>query len=275
MLDPCARFGACLIAVAAALAPGCRSGAGKTPPVGIKAHRGASAEAPENTVAAATLAWRQGADAVEIDVRLSADRVPVVIHDETTERTGGRDRPVAAQTVAELRELDVGSWKGPSFAGERIPTLAEIIAVVPEGRVLFVEIKVGRDQLAPILEVIEATPCRGRVVVESSRLALLRELGRAAPSIPRHWTLHARRARLGFEPHSRAAIETAVAEGLDGLALDARGLRRDFATEAARAGLEVGAWTVDNAEVAVELAGYGLRWIETNRPAAIAAALDR
>jgi glycerophosphoryl diester phosphodiesterase len=253
-----------LLAVALLIA-GCSSAGKKPAPVGIKAHRGASAEAPENTLAAARLAWRQGAGAVEIDVRLSADRVPVVIHDETTARTGGRDRPVAAQSFAELRELDVGAWKAAAFAGERIPTLAEVIAAVPAGRTLFVEIKVGVADLAPILAVIGETPCRGQVAIESSRLEVLRAVRARGPTPPVHWTVHARRDQRGYLPHPASIVDTAVAERFAGLALDARGLDRRVIAKARSARLVVGLWTVDAPDVVGELRAMGLDWIETNR----------
>src|SRR5690242_159422 len=81
----------------------------------IVAHRGASAEAPENTMSAFRRAWELGVECVELDVHVTRDGETVVIHDDTTERTGGRDRAVAAQTLAELRELDVGGWKASRF----------------------------------------------------------------------------------------------------------------------------------------------------------------
>src|SRR6478672_5367982 len=103
----------------------------------IIAHRGASFDAPENTLAAIRLGWDQGADGVEFDVRLSRDGQIVVIHDADTRRVANVDRLVSDQTVDELRQLDVGRWKGPQFAGERIPTLAEVLAIVPAGKTAF------------------------------------------------------------------------------------------------------------------------------------------
>ena len=102
--------------------------------VEIVAHRGASADAPENTLAAIQLAWQQGADAAEIDVRLTVDGQLVAIHDETTLRTGSTDWKVKDHTLAELKTLDVGLWKSQQFVGEQIPTLAEVLDIVPPGK---------------------------------------------------------------------------------------------------------------------------------------------
>jgi len=92
---------------------------GCTNPVEIIAHRGASYLAPENTMASVMLGWEKGAD-VEVDIYLTKDNRIVVIHDDTTERTGGTDVNVAETTSEELRKLDVGSFKSEEYAGEQI-----------------------------------------------------------------------------------------------------------------------------------------------------------
>lgn len=95
----------------------------------ICGHRGACGEAPENTLVSFRLAQQLGADFIEFDVQLSADDVPIILHDDTLARTtdkGGYRTP-RQLTLAELKELDAGSWFGPKFAGERIPTLDEVL----------------------------------------------------------------------------------------------------------------------------------------------------
>ena len=109
----------------------------------IIAHRGASHDAPENTLAAVNLAWQQNADAVEIDVHLSRDGQLVVIHDENTRKTAGWNKNVSEQTLPELRRLDVGRWKGRQWAGAKIPVLAEVLGALPAGKRLFIEVKSG------------------------------------------------------------------------------------------------------------------------------------
>lgn len=90
-------------------------------------HRGAAARAPENTLAGLRKAHALGARWVEFDVMLTADRVPVLIHDETLGRTTDGHGEVARRTAAEIRGLDAGAWFAPEFAGERVPTLAEAV----------------------------------------------------------------------------------------------------------------------------------------------------
>src|SRR5512147_1098251 len=106
----------------------------------VLGHRGASAAAPENTLAAFRLAMEQGADGVELDVHRCATGEVVVIHDEDARRTAGADLRVAASPLAALRALDAGGWRGERFQGERIPLLAEVLEALP-GALVNVELK--------------------------------------------------------------------------------------------------------------------------------------
>jgi glycerophosphoryl diester phosphodiesterase len=115
------------------------------PAVEIVAHRGASAAAPENTVAAFRAAWKEGAHAIESDWRLSVDGQVVCMHDATVNRTTNGKGAVDKLSFAELRALDAGQWKGSAWQGERIPTLGEMLALVPRGKRTFIEVKSGPD----------------------------------------------------------------------------------------------------------------------------------
>jgi len=118
----------------------------------IYGHRGASAYAPENTLAAFRLALTQGADGIELDAKLSADREVVVIHDQTVDRTtDGRGRVNALELNA-LKKLDAGAWKGPAFQGETIPTLAEVFETLGGKLIINVELtnyESPDDELVP------------------------------------------------------------------------------------------------------------------------------
>lgn len=94
---------------------------------GIIAHRGAAAIAPENTLSAMRISFERGVDFVEADLHLSADGVPVLMHDPTVDRTTNGSGEVANLTLAELKTLDAGSWFGAEYAGEPIPTLEEFL----------------------------------------------------------------------------------------------------------------------------------------------------
>jgi glycerophosphoryl diester phosphodiesterase len=113
--------------------------------VDVVAHRGASAQAPENTLAAFRRALELGSDWVELDCTLSADRQVVVIHDDTLERTTDGVGPVGERTFDELRALDAGVWRDPEFAGERIPLLIEVLELARGKAGVLVEVKL-RDR---------------------------------------------------------------------------------------------------------------------------------
>jgi glycerophosphoryl diester phosphodiesterase len=99
------------------------------------AHRGASQDAPENTIAAFTLAWKQGADGIEGDFQLTHDGEIVCIHDPTTKRTAEQDLKVSEATLKELRQLDVKPWKGHSRKDARIPASMRCLPPFRRGRV--------------------------------------------------------------------------------------------------------------------------------------------
>src|SRR3954470_13597201 len=100
--------------------------------VELIAHRGESADAPENTMAAFLLAWERRVGAIELDVHLTRDGELIVSHDADTRRTTGTSKVIKDSTLDELRPLDAGRWKGPRWAGERMPTLGEALATIPE-----------------------------------------------------------------------------------------------------------------------------------------------
>jgi glycerophosphoryl diester phosphodiesterase len=106
----------------------------------IFAHRGASAHAPENTLAAFELALKQGAPAIEFDVKLTSDRQVVILHDQTLNRTTNGSGAVTKQPLAALRELDAGSWKSSEYRDEKIPTLAEVFEALGKKLLMNVEL---------------------------------------------------------------------------------------------------------------------------------------
>lgn len=113
----------------------------------VIAHRGAAALAPENTLAAFRRAAELGARWVELDCQLTADKVPVVIHDLRLGRTTSGRGPVCRRSLAELRGLDAGSWFASGFSAERVPTLAEALTEIARlGLGVNIEIKPSRGQ---------------------------------------------------------------------------------------------------------------------------------
>src|SRR5699024_1189756 len=132
---------------------------GPTSKIEIIAHRGDSHSKPENTMAAVHSAWQKEANAVEIDVYLTTDKKIVAIHDKTTKRTGDKNLSVTKSSAQELRTVDVGSFKGEDFAGEKIPFLKEIVESVPSNKRLFIEIK-DSERIVPYVKDIDRKSTR-------------------------------------------------------------------------------------------------------------------
>ena len=238
--------------------------------VEIIAHRGASHDAPENTLAAAKLAWEQGADAVEVDIHLTKDKCIIVIHDYDTKRVAGVDRKVSEQTFEELRQLDAGSWKGAKWAGERLPSIEEVIATVPPGKKLVIEIKSGVDTVATLEKEIEGSPKRGRFAVIAFSFDVAREAKRRLPDLPVYWLwgFSDREKEQYGDPSLDDLIAKAMGAGLDGLDLNYRGpLTKEFVRNVSRVGMRVLVYTVDDPGAAQNLVDMGVAGITTNRPA--------
>jgi glycerophosphoryl diester phosphodiesterase len=232
----------------------------------IIAHRGASRLAPENTLASVQLAWRLGADAVEVDVHLTQDGRIVAIHDPTTDRTAGTHLEVATTHSARLRRLDVGSHKRPEFAGATIPFLEEVLDTIPPGRHLFVEIKCGPEILPRLEEVLTRSGKRSQIVLIGFDLGVMRAAKRRLPDVPAYWL---RDKRL-WTPHSLSLVKKAKACGIDGLDVHWSGVTRRFAAAVRNAGLKLYIWTVDHPAQARRLAALGVDGITTNRPGCFA-----
>ena len=236
----------------------------------IIAHRGASHDAPENTVASAKLGYEQGADAVECDIYLTKDGKLAVIHDPTTKRTTGVEGKVAAMTLAELKALDAGSLKDKKFAGERIPTLEELLAVVPDGKALVIEVKCN-DKVIPELKAAleRANKKPEQVVLICFELRTLQALKKELPQHRALWLA-------GYEPDKKTGklplgleewLARCKAAGFAGLNLSSGWpIDAAFVKKVHDAGLKLYVWTVDDAALARRLAAAGVDGITTNRP---------
>jgi len=238
--------------------------------VEIIGHRGASHDAPENTLASIRLAWKQNADASETDVHLTKDGQIVVFHDFNTRRVAGRNRKVADQTLAELKQLDVGSWKGKAWAGERIPTLAEYLAAIPEGKRLFIEIKCGPEIIPRLVEVIRGAHTKPQqTCLIGFSYEVMQAAKRELPDLRCYWIVQLRKNRETgrWNPQLASLIRKAKEAGLDGIDFgDSPALDREFVGKVKQSGLGVYTWTVDVVDEAKRLQEAGVDGITTNRP---------
>ena len=247
----------------------------------IVAHRGASHDAPENTLAAFNMAFEQKSDGVEGDFYLSSDGHIVCIHDKTTKRTAGKDLNVSKSTLAELKKLDVGKWKDKRFTEERIPTLEEVIAIVPNGKRLIIELKVGPEIVAPMKTVLKKSKLKPeQVLVISFNDKTIAESKRLLPKIKAHWLTGYRPKKDNppYTPTAKSIADTIRKCKADGLGSHGRRsvFDKQFINSLGENGVkEFHVWTIDDPDDARYYKSLGAYGITTNRPALIRSELDR
>lgn len=241
----------------------------------IVAHRGASGDAPENTLPAFRLAWEQRADAIEGDFRLTKDGRIVCIHDKDTKRVANTNLVVRNATLAELRTLDVGGHCGSAFKGTLIPTIAEVFATVPEHRRIYIEIKCGPEIIAPLLEEIEKSGLADeQVVVISFSAEVIRALKEKAPQYKALWLSNVKRSLFcRTSPSLKSVLATLKQTGADGFSSRMHFVDELFVRRIKEEGYEYHVWTVDDAGMARHFDKLGVDSITTNAPGYLRKAL--
>lgn len=224
-------------------------------------HRGAAGTAPENTLASFRRALSIGVDAVEFDIHRTRDGVLVVMHDFTVERCSNGKGTIGEMTLEELRRLDTGSWYGPEFAGETVPTLAELVEAVPAPVVLFLEIKAGsykypglEEQLAAF---IQEHNLLGRIQISSFDHFALKRMRELLPELETA-VLYAHRS---VDPVGLARSCNARA-----IHPNWSTITRETVAEAHAAGLKVNVWTPNSQEAINACYDLGVDGIITDFP---------
>jgi glycerophosphoryl diester phosphodiesterase len=228
------------------------------------AHRGASHQAPENTLAAFLLAVELGADGIELDVQLSRDGEIVVIHDFVLETTTDGTGPVRERTLAELKELEARRRSADPYAGQQIPTLQEVIDTVGDRLLLNIELKTASwrdDGLAgAVVQAIEDNHLLDRTVVSTFNPLALRRVSKLNPNI---------RTGLLYAPSLPLPLRRAWARHL--LELDAIHPHHSLVDDsyvpwARQRGYRAHTWTVDDPGRMRRLMLLGVDILITNRP---------
>jgi glycerophosphoryl diester phosphodiesterase len=235
------------------------------------AHRGARAFAPENTMAAFALAIQQCAHGVELDVMLSTDGVPMVIHDQRVDRTTDGIGRVSDLTSGQLRKLDAGSWFSPEFAGERLPTLSEVLAWAEPHTLLNIELKA--PGLSPgkleeeVTRLVHQHHASARVLLSSFNPLTLRRLRRIDPGL---------RTGLLYAPNLPVPLRRAWLRPLalpDALHPEHTMVDRRYIHWARARGYRVNVWAPDSRSDLDRLVGLGVDAIITDRPDVLAGIL--
>ena len=243
----------------------------------VIAHRGCSAEAPENTMAAFRLGWEAGADGVECDVHLTADGEVVCIHDFDTLRVSGTKKVIARSSGEELSQLEAGAWKDPKFNGEPIPRLRDLLAASPEGSTMVIELKCGPEIVGPLLRVLDDSGIDlERVIAISFVDSTVLELKRSRPGIKAYWLSALKWLDSGEpSPAIQEIVDTVKRLGVDGFGgQSGPGMRRELIAALEAEGFESNVWTVDDPAEARRMREIGLTSITTNDPRATRAALS-
>jgi glycerophosphoryl diester phosphodiesterase len=233
----------------------------------VYGHRGASAEAPENTLAAFQLALRQGADGVELDAQRCASGEVVVVHDESLLRTTGHDALVTRTPWSLLRGLDAGAWKADRFRGEGVPLLAEVLEAFP--RLINVELKCETADdgglTEEVVRIVGEAGAADRVLLSSFNPLCLWRARLHAPRIAR---------ALLFERDQRWVLRSGISAPVVGaLALHPEHVLAtpERVSRWRKRGYSVACWTVDDPGAADRLYRSGVGALITNRPALLRA----
>src|SRR5262249_29339577 len=226
-------------------------------PVLVIAHRGASASAPENTLAAFRRAGEEGANLVELDVQESSDGVVVVAHDRDLMKVARSPLRIWSSAAEQLRQIDIGSFFSPSFKDERLPTLAEALAVCRGVCRMDIELKdYGKSQRLEerVVELVEAAGMQDDIVTMSLNRRMVENMKRLRP----RWTAGLLVAKAGGDP-SRLPF--------DFLAVEPRMATRTFSRAAGAGQKPVYVWTVNDPQRMIRMIGLGVDGLITDRPA--------
>jgi glycerophosphoryl diester phosphodiesterase len=231
----------------------------------IIAHRGESYDAPENTLASVNLAWQKDDEAVEIDIRMTKDEKIIAIHDNTTFRTGKRFMIVSSCNYDELLKVDVGKFKGKNWEEEKIPLFDEVIATIPDGKSLFVEIKSDDKIVKPLQKLIEQKNISpNQIKFIGFNLKTMSMVKKRLAKFDSYWIVENRSLLRKFIIED--IILKCKSSKLDGLDMkEGKYLNKALIQTVKNSGLMIYTWTVDDPERAKQLYSYGIDGITTNR----------
>ncbi|MCF7958808.1 MAG: glycerophosphodiester phosphodiesterase [Phycisphaerae bacterium] len=232
----------------------------------VIAHRGASRDAPENTIAAFRLAWKQHADAIEGDFHLTKDGHIVCIHDKNTKRVARENLVVKESTLKQLRALDVGKHPGKAYKGSVIPTIAEVFSTVPEKKKIYIEVKCGAEIIEKLLSEIRKSGLkREQIALISFNKEVIRKFKTKAPDLKALLLVSFKRTKLGeIRPAQETVMKDLALCSADGLSASRQSNSKEFIKKVMTAGYEYHVWTVDDVKTANRFKELGAMSITTN-----------
>ena len=231
--------------------------------VRIIGHRGASDDAPENTIASINQAFKQGADGIEIDIRLTKDQKIVCLHDRNTLRTTGQSLILKDTEYQTIKNLDAGSWIAERWKNEPIPLLEEVIEVLPSNKEIFIEVKTGVEIINPLISLILSSNLnKDNISIISFNDSVIKEIKSLLPEVTGNLLI-------AFDPsrNEKDLPKLLSTTGADGVgAQNHPKLNKNFVKTIKNLKKDVHVWTVNDEEEAKEYQLLGLSSITTNKP---------
>jgi len=240
--------------------------------VKVIGHRGASEDAPENTLSSVKESFKQGSDGVEIDIRLTKDNHVVCIHDKNSLRTSGEFLIISETKFNALEKLDVGSWKSKKWKNERIPLLEEVLKVIPDKKEIFIEVKTGTEIIEPLINALNRSNIN---LSDVSIISFNREVIKKIKSRMNEITGN---LLIAFDPEVN--LEQGLGDLLKSINADGVGaqnhqnLNSSLVKEVHNLRKKIHVWTVNDQEEANKFELMGINSITTNRPKLIKKSLN-
>ncbi len=236
----------------------------------IISHRGSSYNAPENSIAAINLAWNQGVQKVEVDVRLTKDKQIVVFHDESLMRLANLPLYMSKTEFKLLRKVDIGVWRGQQWAGEYIPLLSDVLSLLSEEKRLVIEVKVGEEIVSYLKQVLdEFKSATAYIEFISFDYNVICRLKQEFPDIKCLWLLdldynaETKRDMLNVDE----IIDKVKSGNLDGVDLWAGAVAdSEFINKIKSEGISVYTWTINDLDIAQKYFDLDVDGITTDRP---------
>ena len=226
------------------------------------AHRGASFLAPENTLASIRLAWELGADAAECDVMQTKDEKVILFHDKNTNKLTGISHDISETNWDQLRQLTIKltDTNLVKYENESIPLLKDVLASIPDDRMLVIEIKTGPEILPHLKRVVDAHWKSGSISFIAFGLETIIATKKLYPQAPCYYLS-------AFSPDVKKHFDIIVESNLDGVDLRHGIIDRKLAEQCSAAGLDIWCWTVNDPETALKMKELGVSAVTTDRPA--------
>ena len=234
----------------------------------IIAHRGASHFAPENTLASFKLAWKKKADGIEGDFYLTKDGKIICMHDPTTKRTTGVDLTIKDSTYGQLKKLDAGKWRGEQWKGEKIPSMSEVLSVIPPDKKLYLEVKCGPEIILPLKKEIAKSGTKPeQVVIISFNSKVIAESKKQMPKCKALLLVGVNEKEGKLAPAIDEIVDTLKTINADGLDVNAHPLiDKTFADTLRSNNFSFCIWTVNDLKTAERFEKLGIDAITTDNP---------